>query len=138
MRADVAALPSLLVAGRAIGYKRRPAGHRVAARLAKRRHALGDQPFSVGIRLGQVGGERRHASGVGFREIAFYLRIQQQSGRCHSAFHCAKQRLGPSLCLGKRPGERQLQIGRRLAKRLGQANTNRGQMRPAPGHGQAQ
>ena len=138
MRADVSAFPSLLVAGRAVGGEDRPATCRVTARLAKRRHALGDESFAVGGRLGQVGGERRHTLGSSLRETAFYLRIQQQPSRCLPAFHYTKQRLGPEPVPDQRKGKLHLQIGRRLAKRLGQARANDRQMCPAIGHGQTQ
>ena len=69
-------------------------------------------------RQAQVDGERRHTLGSSLRETAFYLRIQQQPSRCLPAFHYSKQRLGPEAVPGQRKGKLQLQIGRRLAKRL--------------------
>ena len=82
--------------------------------------------------------ERRHALGSGLRETAFYLRIQQQPSRCLPAFHYTKQRLGPEPVSDQRKGKLQLQVGQRLANRLGQARANDRQMCPAIGHGQTQ
>ena len=126
------------MAGRAVGGKDHPPVRCVTARFAKRCHAIGDEPFAISVRLGQISGECRHAPGGVFRETAFDLRIEQQPGRGLAALHRVEQRLGPGPVPGERTGKLQLQIGRRLDKRLGQAGTNDRQMRPAVGHGQAQ